>query len=274
VLAFNLRLSRANLEVSMETVTGIFDSRAAGERTFSALAQSTEFDRDHLLLLTPEETDAAEKIEAIPTDEGEQPGMGSALGGVVGGAVGLASGAVLSNLVLPGVGPVLTLTLSAGGGLGGALLGAFGGSAAERALSTGLPKDEVFVYEDALRRCRTLVVAQAESRDAAETARSIMERNRAESVDAAREKWWIGIRDGEAAHYGDGFVAREAAYRAGFEAAVGECRSRSFESVESELRQRYPDHYAEAAFRRGYERGCEYLRSFQHARADSPAAQR
>ena len=258
----------------METITGIFDSRVAGERAFSALSHNAEFDRDHLLLLTPEDADAAEKIEAIPTDEGEQPGMGSALGGVVGGAVGLASGAMLSNLVLPGIGPILTLSLSAGGGLGGALLGAFGGSAAERALSTGLPKDEVFVYEDALRRCQTLVVAQAESRDAADAARSIMERNGAQSVDAAREKWWIGIRDVEAAHYGDGFVAREAAYRAGFEAAVGECRDRSFESAESELRERYPEHHADEAFRRGYERGREYLRSFQQARVDNPASPR
>jgi hypothetical protein len=273
MLAFNLRFPGENLEAPMETITGIFDSRSAGERAFSALAHDSEFDRDHLVLLTPEET-AAENIESIPTDEGEQPGMGSALGGVVGGAVGLASGAVLSNLVLPGVGPILTLALSAGGGLGGAVLGAFGGSAAERALSTGLPKDEVFVYEDALRRGRSLVVAQAESRAAAETARSIMERNGAESVDAAREKWWIGVRDNEAAHYGDGFVAREAAYRAGFEAALGECRGRSFESAESELRQRHPDHHADAAFRRGYERGREYLRSFQQAKTDSPAAQR
>jgi hypothetical protein len=249
----------------METVTGIFDSRADGERAFSGLAQSAKFDRDHLLLLAPDDG-AAEKIAAVPTDEGEQPGMGSTLGGVVGGAVGLAAGAVLSNLILPGVGPILTLSLSAGSGLGGALLG----SAAERALSTGLPKDEIFFYEDALRQCRTLVVAQAESRDTAETARSIMEQNGAESVDAARDKWWIGMREGEAADYGDGFAAQEKIYRAGFEAAVGECRGRSFAVAEQDLRRRYPDLCGDEAFRRGYERGRRYLHSFQRAPADGP----
>jgi hypothetical protein len=254
----------------METVTGIFDSRAAGERAFSSLVESAELDRDHVLLLAPDDA-AAEKIEAIPTDEGEQPGMGSALGGVVGGAVGLATGAVLSNLVLPGVGPILTLSLSAGGGLGGALLGVVGGSAAERALSTGLPKDEIFFYEDALRQCRTLVVAQAESRDAAESARAIMEQNGAESVDAARDKWWIGIREGEAADYGEGFATGEKTYRAGFEAAVGECRGRSFTAAEGELRRRYPDLYADEIFRRGYERGRRYLHSFHSASGGSPA---
>ena len=77
----------------METVAGIFDSRGDAERAFSELAESTEFDRENLLLLTPDSV--PDKIDEIPTDEGEQPGMGSALGGVVGGAVGLAAGAVL-----------------------------------------------------------------------------------------------------------------------------------------------------------------------------------
>ena len=93
----------------METITSIFESRAAGERAFADLAKSADFDRENLLLLTAD--GAAEKIDTIPSDEGEQPGMGSAIGGVVGGAVGLAAGAVLSNLVLPGVGPILTLGL-------------------------------------------------------------------------------------------------------------------------------------------------------------------
>ena len=246
----------------METVTGIFDSRAAGERAFSNLADSTDFDRDRLMLLTPDRP-AEQKIDAVPTDEGEQPGMGSAIGGVVGGAVGLATGVVLSNLVLPGIGPILTLSLSASGGLGGALLGALGGSAAERALSTGLPKDEVFLYEDALRKSRTLLVAQAESREAAQTAREVMERNGAESIDAAREKWWIGLREGEAAEYGDGFAAQEAPYRAGFEAAVGQCRGESFEATQGELRRRYPELCEQESFRRGYERGRAYFRSLQ-----------
>jgi hypothetical protein len=246
----------------METVTGIFESRAAGEKALSNLANSTDFNRDDLLLLTPDQR-SEEKIDRVPTDEGEQPGMGSAIGGVVGGAMGLATGVVLSNLVLPGIGPILTLSLSAGGGLGGALLGALGGSAAERALSTGLPKDEVFLYEDALRKCRTLLVAQAESREAAQTAREVMERSGAESIDAAREKWWIGLREGEAAEYGDGFAAQESTYRCGFEAAVGQCRGETFEAAQGELRRRYPDLCEQDSFRRGYERGRAHFRSLQ-----------
>ena len=249
----------------METVAGIFDSRGDAERAFAQLAESTEFDRENLLLLTP--GSVPDRIDEIPTDEGEQPGMGSALGGVVGGAVGLAAGAVLSNLVLPGIGPILTLSLSAGGGLGGALIGAAGGSAAERALSTGLPKDEVFFYEEALRRRRSLVIAMADSEDNATSARFIMERNKAESVDAAREKWWIGIRDNEAREYGRGqgdFSAQERIYRAGFEAALDPAlRNKSFAEAESRLREKFPEIAGNEIFRRGYERGRQYLRSCQ-----------
>jgi len=249
----------------MQTVTGIFDSRVDAERAFSQLAESHEFDRENLVLLTPDSP--PEKVETIPTDEGEQPGMGAAIGGVVGGAVGLATGAVLSNLVLPGIGPVLTLTLSAGSGLGGALLGAEGGSATERALSTGLPKDELFFYEDALRHQRSLVVAMADSEDNATSARFIMERNKAESVDAAREKWWIGIRDNEAKEYGRGqndLATQERIYRTGFEAALTpELRHKPYSETVSQLRQKFPDIAGHETFRRGYERGRQYLRSYQ-----------
>lgn len=256
----------------METVTGIFDLRQAAERAFSDLSATADFTRENLFLLAPGAS--PERIDRIPTDEGEQPGMGSALGGVVGGAVGLATGAILSNLILPGVGPVLALSLSAGGGLGGAALGALGGSAAERALSNGLPKDELFFYEDALRRQSTLVIAMADSDEAADNAREILERNGAESVDAARDKWWIGLRDAEAASYGDDdFAAQESIYRAGFETALrSSMRNKSFADAEHDLRAECPDMWNNETFRRGFERGRRYLGSFKHNEKTSEAA--
>lgn len=249
----------------MQTITGIFDSCDAGERALSELAENTDFNGENLLMLTPD--GARVTPETIPSDEGEQPGMGSTIGGVVGGAVGLAAGAVLSNVILPGIGPILTLTLSAGSGLGGAALGAAGGSAAERVLSNGVPKDEVFFYEDALRHSRTLVIAMAESEDSAVKARTVMERNGAESVDAAREKWWIGIRELEATHYGGTpteFAAKEKLYRAGFEAGLApERRDQDFAAAEGELRRHYKNLCDDEAFRRGYDRGREYHRSLR-----------
>lgn len=247
----------------METVAGIFQSLQEAQRAFSELKENPSFDRESLLLLIP--NGAGEKIDQVPTDEGEQPGMGSTIGGVVGGAVGLATGAALSNLLLPGVGPILTLSLSAGAGVGGAALGAAGGSAAERALSTGLPRDEVFFYETALRCGRSVLIVNADSENSADAARSILERNHAESVDAAREKWWIGIRGGEANRYRgsaeEDSAERERIFRAGFETALQpDMRNKPYYKAKKHLRERHPDICAEEIFRRGYERGRRHLR--------------
>ena len=90
-------------------------------------------------------------------------------------------------------------------------------------MSNGLPKDEIFFYEDALRQGRSVVVATAATDDMADRGREIMEHSGADSIDAAREKWWIGLRETEAEHYGrsEGHGdAEESLYRRGFECAL------------------------------------------------------
>ncbi|MGH7962287.1 MAG: hypothetical protein ACRERD_10770, partial [Candidatus Binatia bacterium] len=158
--------------------------------------------------------------------------MGKALGGVVGGAIGLASGAQLATAaataLIPGVGPVIAIGIAGGAllGIGGAVGGALVGGAVEDTLDTGLPQDELFVYEDALRQGRTVVIALADDDDQAERVQSVLSQCGAESVDAAREKWWVGLRDAEAEEYaaprvGNGnFQHDESIYRCGFEAAL------------------------------------------------------
>src|SRR4029434_6671191 len=107
----------------METVAGIFESRAGAEEAVREL-HSLGVPNDRIALLTPGMSDA--RVEkAVPTSDSEQPGMGQAMGGTVGGAMGVAGGATLgaaaASLLVPGVGPVI-----AGGILGAALLGAGG----------------------------------------------------------------------------------------------------------------------------------------------------
>src|SRR4030095_6312168 len=104
-------------------------------------------------------------------------------------------------------------------GAGGAVGGAVAGRALEDSMSRGLPIDELFVYEDALRQGRTIVIAFVEGNLEAERAREIMREAGAESVDAARENWWVGLRDDELVGYsknGDDFNRDEAGYRHGF----------------------------------------------------------
>jgi hypothetical protein len=249
----------------MSTVAGIFRSRADAERAVENL-RSAGIANDHLNLLMPGTTDQ-ELETSVPTTETEQPGMGSALGGTVGGALGAAGGmtigAAAASLLVPGVGPVI-----AAGILGAALLGAGGaaaGAAAGGSLEDsveGLPHDELYVYEDALRQGRSVVLVVADDGAQAETVRGVLTQAGAESLDAARESWWVGLRDAEEEEYkgqGKDFKTDEPLYRRGFEAAQHpQARGKSYEEAGARLRERYSDAYEADAFRRGYERGQNY----------------
>ena len=224
----------------MKTLVGIFSSPTDAGRAYSDL-RSLNLHGEDLIVLTPEAS--LQQIDAVPTEDGEQPGMGKALGGVIGGAMGLAAGAAVASLLLPGVGAVLAIGLGAGTlGLGGAIAGAAGGGALEEGLTQGLPKDEIFLYEEALRQGRTVIVVTSEDDDLLTQSRQLMERNGAESLDAAREKWWIGLRDTDAADYDAPQEARnEPLYRSGFQAALEpDLRGKPLQDGRSILKERFP----------------------------------
>lgn len=239
----------------MDTVAGIFTAHDDARRAVNDLrALGVPAERVTLLLPGASERDLA----AVPTTDAEPPGVGRAIGGVVGAATGAGGGvgaAALIGAALPGVGPVLIL-----GALGAALFGVGGavaGGALDHALREGLPHDELYVYEAALREGRAVVIAVLPDEAAAKRARATLGRAGAESVDAARERWWVGLRDAEAAQYGGDFGRDEPAYRRGFEAALAPwCHGRRWDEVHDTLRRRYGDASESQAFRRGYERGA------------------
>jgi hypothetical protein len=253
----------------MRTVAGIFNSYVDASRAVDNL-RSIGITEDHISLLAPG-TSAEELDAAVPTTETEQPGMGKALGGAVGGALGVAGGmhigAAAASLFVPGVGPVLALGILGAAllGAGGAAAGVVAGDAVEDNIAAGLPHDELYVYEDALRRGRTVIIAVADDDAEGEAARSVLAQAGAESLDAARESWWVGLRDAEAEEYagqGSDFETDEPLYRRGFEAALHpKARTRSYDEAADFLRERYRDAYAGDAFRRGYERGKTYQQS-------------
>ena len=259
----------------MESVVAIFRSATDAQRAAEALAR-LGIPRDRVSLLTPRSPESAVHSK-VPTSDTEQPGMGRAVGGVVGGVMGATAGAgigaLAASLLVPGFGAVAAAEL-----LGAALLGAGGvaggvaaGGALEEKQSRGLPKDELYLYEDALRSGHSVVFALADDQEVADRARAALAAEGAESLDAARESWWIGIREAERADYeeaGGDFGAVEAAYRAGFEAAMRpRLRGASFESATEDLRDLYPEHYGLADFERGYRRG---LRHRQESSVRSP----
>jgi hypothetical protein len=255
----------------MKAVVGVFKSRSDAERSAAELVP-LEIPKARINILTPEVTD--KEIAAVPTVAGEQPGMGEAMGAVVGGAIGVAGGAglapAIATLLVPGVGPVLGIGILAGALLGA--IGAMGGGAVGAALESefeGLPEDELFIYEDALRKGRTVVVVMAEDDDA-NAVRGALELAGAETVDRAREMWWLGLRDVEKENYtanAANFERDEPAFRGGFEAALQlRNRTRSYEECYQELGDRDARVNESEAFRRGYERGLQYLEAFsRHA---------
>jgi hypothetical protein len=120
----------------------------------------------------------------------------------------------------------------------------------------------LFVYEDALRQGRSVVIAFAENHAQVEAAHHALKEAGAESVDRAREMWWIGLRDIEKEHYevgGEKFEQSEAEFRAGFEAAQHPAnRDGSYEEKRDQLSERDPIARDSDAFREGFERGRIY----------------
>jgi hypothetical protein len=177
----------------MQSIAGIFTDRVAAERAAAAL-RSPEIAGKNVSVLTPGARKDA--VSKVPTDEGEPPGIGPTLGGVVGAAAGASGGLQMATVaavtLLPFGIPVLVTGLLAGTVLG-AGAGFAIGKALEDHLPEGLPKDELAVYEEALRRGRTVVIALVETDEQQEAGRQILADFGAESIDAARESWRVGL---------------------------------------------------------------------------------
>jgi hypothetical protein len=252
----------------VESVVGIFRSAGAATRAAEAITR-LGVPRERVSVLTPQSSEAAVHTK-VATSETEQPGVGKAVGGVVGGVLGATAGVGLGALVatalVPGFGAVAAAEL-----LGAALLGAGGvaggataGGALDEKLSRGLPKDELYVYEKAIRDGHSIVFALAENDEIAERFRIALAAERAESLDAARESWWVGIRDAERVDYeraGGDFAAAEPAYRSGFEAAMRpRLADRTYDEASKDLRDLYPEYHGLDDFRMGFERGRAHRR--------------
>jgi len=252
----------------MKTVTGTFRSRSDAERALAEM-RSIGAREDRTMLLTPGNIEA--ELKSVPIIAAEQPGMGKAIGAVLGASAGLSGGALVTAAILPGVGPVTAIGL-----LGGAILaaaaggvGAAVGGKVENSMTDGLPEDELFVYEDALRKGRSVLIAFADDQAMALLFRELLHAEGAEAIDAAREQWWIGLRSAEREHYsslGKDFGNDEKFYRLGFEAALhARSRCREYDQVLSEMSVRieelegqYPGVPVSEPFTRGYERGRDY----------------
>ena len=147
----------------METVAGVFRSREMA-RTAAAELSSSGFRAEQVSLLYPGSTE--QEIHSIPTSDTEQPGVGAAIGGVVGAAVGMAGGfelGVAATALIPGVGPVIAAGIAGAAllGVGGLAAGVELGGKPDAQDTEGIPADELYFYEDALRQGRSVLFAFA-----------------------------------------------------------------------------------------------------------------
>lgn len=170
----------------MRTITGVFTDVKATIQATRAL--QALIDDEHVNLLAPT---VGDEVDEVPTTQDMPPVVGS-MGGVLGGALGFAV-----SMAIPGVGQVTGLGLAAAAILAalGSVAGYKLGDAADRVGSTGLPVDELYFYEDALRTGRSVVFAAVEDKRDEDTVRAILSDFGAESIDAARARWTTGLRD-------------------------------------------------------------------------------
>jgi hypothetical protein len=112
-----------------------------------------------------------------------------------------------------------------------------------------------------------VLVVPVDSEEQGDQVGAILSAAKAESLDAARESWWIGLRDAEEAEYTgeQDFASLEGSYRMGFEAAQHEQFSeKRFEDAFPFLSKRYStDLCKQPSFRLGYERGQKYAEQLQ-----------
>lgn len=252
----------------METTVGIFRSQVDTQRALAQL-KALGIGYDKITVLWPGTTNR--QVEAaVQTSDTEGPGMGAALGGTVGGAIGAGAGASLGaavvSLFVPGVGPIIAAGVLGAAlvGTGAALAGVQAGSLLEGNLAHGLPHDELFVYEDALRNGQTVIMVQAADDEATQRIHDAFSRAGADSIDAARENWWLGLRETEQQEYERtqaSFTEDEYYYRQGFEAALHPKMrpvpyNDAVNQLEGELRAR-------PAYLAGYQRGQAYQQKME-----------
>lgn len=175
----------------MEILAGVFSDRDEAIEVVHQI-RKLGLSENQIGLLTPDQTQTRPEV-VVPVADTEDPGMGKAMGATVGGAVGAAGGATLglaaATLMVPGVGPVLAFGLLGAALLGGtgAALGASVGENLEEELGEGIPHEDIYLYQEALRKGQSMVVAYAAEGEQAERVRALLKRGGARDLEEVRQ---------------------------------------------------------------------------------------
>lgn len=209
-------------------------------------------------------TSKRESEAVIPVKDPGGPGVGTALGAILGGALALlvspffVPAGAYAAIGLKGVSETVTVTAIVT--LGAMILGTVLGGAIEKAMTRGVPHDDLLLQKKALRRGHSVLIATTEDREQAAAIRREFKAAGPQPLDAFGTSWRRGTRELERAYYeattGKSFEEAEQAYRRGYEVALHQnYRGRSYGEVAQELHERHGDAVRAEDFRRGYERG-------------------
>jgi hypothetical protein len=132
----------------------------------------------------------------------------------------------------------------------------------------GLLENDLFLYEDVLRRGGSVVILIVDEAVAEYWLLQLSDSG-AESIDRTRNQWWNALRGVERTNYATlnrNFDEGEKFYRLGFEAALhARTRCKEYDQVLGEMaakledvQRQNPGASVEEPFTRGYERGRNY----------------
>jgi hypothetical protein len=139
-------------------------------------------------------------------------------------------------------------------GATGAAVGSVFGEKLEEGLGEGIPHEDIYLYEDALRHGDSIIIFHAHDDSQADGVREVLKRAGALDLDEVRERWWAELRDQEWTDYqsaGMDFHRDELSYRKVEAAQHPERRSGSYSPVRVELRQAYNNTELDSPFRQG-----------------------
>jgi len=179
------------------TLAGLFEDYSDADNAYAELKQLVS--SDSISLMAQEATLSSMRTDEADTEDAVAAGAeGGATGGaVVGGIAGLITG--LSALVIPGIGPVITLgtiaatlgTTAVGAGVGAAAGGVIGAL-----VGLGVPENEAEIYAEGVRRGGVLIAVDHDMKDH-DLVVEILVSNNAMDIESTRETWeeegWTGF---------------------------------------------------------------------------------
>jgi hypothetical protein len=179
----------------MLVVTGVFRSRQRAQELVDNIREAVG--PEHIAVLTPGAS--MRRIHSVPTTS-DMPPVGKYLAATLGAALGLGLGATLFLFLLE-LPLVVSIPASLVVGLFGALAFGLTGENVDDQAFQGVPADELFVYQDALRKGRSVVIVRLREDEQLPRVQEMLASGGAETIDPARSNWQLGLGSAEDLRY-------------------------------------------------------------------------